>query len=790
MANMDGTVVIGTKIDTKNADKGIGNIQESFEDLSISAKKVADAMNEALKDVDANAVVTEVSDAADKIEEAFDNIDVSDAADGVSESFETETKEAAKAVEEMAQSLPESYRTIYQKIEKLRSDDALDQESKVKKISELYEILGQNHEDAEKHAWKAVKAEAEEGSKDVIKNLERIGAEATEAGDEVKQGLGGKLSSAFRGLSETLQSGIIGGLTGMVSGKLMELAADAGRALVEFGKESIELGSDLQEAQNVVDVTFSTMSDSVDEFAKNAAKSAGLSQTTAKKYVGTFGAMAKSFGFTEKEAYDMSTSLTQLTGDVASFYNLDHDEAYTKLKSVFTGETESLKDLGVVMTQTALDSYALEQGINKTTSEMTEQEKVALRYQFVMAQLDGASGDFVRTQDSWANQTRILSLQWESFMASIGEGLIAVFTPALQFIIGVVMPALNTVADAFADALTPDPADDLAASLDALGIEMGETIVNAQGVEVSHEELSQAIEATEKTVKALGEEYEAARKEAKESIDDQIGLFDELAKKSEKSAREIVDNWNEQQEALRNYSENMQKAIDMGLDEALVKQLSDGSEQSMLILDELVNSTDVSIGEINREYQELGEVKETVSATMADVQTGMSKRLAEMEKELEEEWGDMAGVVGESVYEMQDYIDSLKGKTVYIDLVTREKTSGDNTSSSWTDSIFPSISGYSLDTAAIPQLANGAVIPPNAPFAAILGDQRNGTNIEAPLSTIQEALRAELGNSELSRIAELLELIYEKDTTIELDGDKVGRTVTKYQRRASRSGGY
>ena len=88
------------------------------------------------------------------------------------------------------------------------------------------------------------------------------------------------------------------------------------------------------------------MSDKVDEFAKNAAQSAGLSETMAKKYTGTFGAMAKSFGFTEQEAYDMATSLTQLTGDVASFYNLDHEEAYTKLKGVFTGETEALKELG------------------------------------------------------------------------------------------------------------------------------------------------------------------------------------------------------------------------------------------------------------------------------------------------------------------------------------------------------------------------------------------------------------------------------------------------------------
>lgn len=116
--------------------------------------------------------------------------------------------------------------------------------------------------------------------------------------------------------------------------------------LTQFGKECLELGSDLSEVQNVVDVTFTTMSEKVNEFAKNAITSAGLSETMAKQYTGTFGAMAKAFGFSEEQAYDMSTALTQLTGDVASFYNISQDLAYIKLKSVFTGETETLKDLG------------------------------------------------------------------------------------------------------------------------------------------------------------------------------------------------------------------------------------------------------------------------------------------------------------------------------------------------------------------------------------------------------------------------------------------------------------
>lgn len=218
--------------------------------------------------------------------------------------------------------------------------------------------------------------------------------------------------------------------------------------LVQFGKECVELGSDLAEVQNVVDVTFTTMSDKVNEFAKNAMTSAGLSETMAKRYVGTFGAMSKSFGFSESQAYDMSTALTQLTGDVASFYNISQDLAYIKLKSVFTGETETLKDLGVVMTQSALDQYALANGYGKTTSEMTEQEKVALRLAFVQKQLSAASGDFIRTSDSWANQVRVMQLQLQSLKATVGQGLINIFTPVLK-VINVLLGKLATLANAF-----------------------------------------------------------------------------------------------------------------------------------------------------------------------------------------------------------------------------------------------------------------------------------------------------------------------------------------------------
>ena len=256
-----------------------------------------------------------------------------------------------------------------------------------------------------------------------------VGAGMRKEASKIKGSVNG-VSDSFRNLGATIAS------------------VFAVRKIAGFASSMTELGSDLEEVQNVVDVTFTTMSDKINEFAVNAAKSAGLSETMAKRYAGTFGAMAKSFGFAEDAAFGMSTTLTQLAGDVASFYNISQDEAYTKLKSVFTGETETLKDLGVVMTENALNSYAMAKGIGKTVSKMTELEKVALRYQFVTEKLSGASGDFIRTQDSWANQTRILKLQIESLKATIGQGLINVLNPLLKML-NTLLGKLKQVANAF-----------------------------------------------------------------------------------------------------------------------------------------------------------------------------------------------------------------------------------------------------------------------------------------------------------------------------------------------------
>lgn len=375
----DGSVVINTKINTSGFEQATVNMKSSFENLSVKAKQLGQAIKNAFL-------------------------------------LGGKTKGTVKDQSE--------------EILQILSNTEKDAKSKAASIAAIYRKQGLSQEEAFKKAWQQIDRDSSNGSNKVKKHLKGIGKESKNVGLELQSNLSSGIFSAVKKIGS-----VIGGFY-------------IGRKLIDFGKESIELGSDLEEAQNVVDSVFTTMSDKVNDFAKNAAVSAGLSETMAKQYAGAFGAMSKSFGFAENDAYEMSTALTQLAGDVASFYNISQDEAYTKLKSVFTGETESLKDLGVVMTQNALDAYAMANGYGKTTSAMTEQEKVALRYRFVMEQLSTASGDFLRTSDGWANQVRVMKLQIDSLKATIGQGLINIFTPVIK-VINTLLAKLATVANAF-----------------------------------------------------------------------------------------------------------------------------------------------------------------------------------------------------------------------------------------------------------------------------------------------------------------------------------------------------
>ncbi len=256
--------------------------------------------------------------------------------------------------------------------------------------------------DAMKKAWQDIQKSGVDGARATVKATDTI-------------------SKAFTSLR-----GTVSGLGGMLTKVLGPIS------FIYLAKECMELGSAVTEVQNVVDTAFGSMAYKMEAFADSSIKNFGMSELAAKKTGSTYMAMAKSIGIVTKDASDMAVTLTGLTGDVASFFNISQDVASTRLKAVFTGETEAIKELGVVMTQTNLEQYALSKGINKSISAMTQAELVTLRYHFVLDSLNMTSGDFVKTQGSWANQTRILTEQIKALGANIGTIMTTVLLPAVR----------------------------------------------------------------------------------------------------------------------------------------------------------------------------------------------------------------------------------------------------------------------------------------------------------------------------------------------------------------------
>jgi hypothetical protein len=204
-----------------------------------------------------------------------------------------------------------------------------------------------------------------------------------------------------------------------------------------IGKAAFDMASDFEESLNKVNVAFGQSSEIIREFAKTTLENYGIAEGTALDMAALYGDMATSMGLPQAAAAEMSKTLVGLAGDLASFKNIDISQAQTALNGVFTGETESLKLLGIVMTEANLAQFALSQGIQKNIKDFTQAEKVQLRYQYILENTKNSQGDFARTSDGAANQTRIFSESLKEIGQSIGSIFLPAITSLLQKVNGV-----------------------------------------------------------------------------------------------------------------------------------------------------------------------------------------------------------------------------------------------------------------------------------------------------------------------------------------------------------------
>jgi len=252
-------------------------------------------------------------------------------------------------------------------------------------------------------------------------------------------GAGNKATYAFRTVDKAATTALK---------NIAKFGAVVGVASAVIGKQLVDAGSALEESMSKVNVVFGQSSQAVVKFADDAAKNLGISKQAALEATGTYGNLFQAFGVGQKPAQEMSTTLVTLAADLASFNNANIDDVLLALRSGLSGETEPLKRFGIALNDVRLKEEALRQGLITTTSgTLPVAAKAQAAYALIMKDSALAQGDFARTSDGVANQTRIMKATFEDIKAELGTALLPVFKQLLGFINDQLLPRLQKFSD-------------------------------------------------------------------------------------------------------------------------------------------------------------------------------------------------------------------------------------------------------------------------------------------------------------------------------------------------------
>ena len=207
-------------------------------------------------------------------------------------------------------------------------------------------------------------------------------------------------------------------------------------------KDSFTAGMESIESENLFEVSMKNMASSARKWSEELQAQLGLNAYEVRKNVGVLYNMTTSMGLAGDAAYKMSTDVTKLAYDMASFYNISNDVAFEKLRSGLTGEIKPLKDLGILVDETTIKQVAYKNGIASTGKALSQQQKVQARYIAILQQTSNAQGDLARTIETPANQLRILKTQLEVIRINIGKA----FMPIAQTVLPILRDFASSVA--------------------------------------------------------------------------------------------------------------------------------------------------------------------------------------------------------------------------------------------------------------------------------------------------------------------------------------------------------
>lgn len=214
------------------------------------------------------------------------------------------------------------------------------------------------------------------------------------------------------------------------------------QGVVDFGKESITAASALEEIQNVIDVTFGDNANDIRAWAKTTEEAYGISETAALQYAGQFGTLFKTAGLADEQVLQYAKDLVGLGGDFASFWDNDIQVSLTKILSALKGETEAINDYGIDVRIAALSAFT-----GKKMEGASQLEQLEAIYGKLMADTASVQGDFLRTNQSFANQVRILKVNIQQLQAEIGQKFLPAATAVVSAINNIFDPQTNLTLD-------------------------------------------------------------------------------------------------------------------------------------------------------------------------------------------------------------------------------------------------------------------------------------------------------------------------------------------------------
>lgn len=543
--------------------------------------------------------------------------------------------------------------------------------------------------------------------KDIEKSTEGIGKTGEKVGEEFskgfQEGMGDPLTEPLENQTQGIQekmSALSGTMTKF--GGAMSLAVTA--PLTALGSKMVSSASDMEENLNKVNVAFGDSAEEVKAWADTATESFGLSKNQALEAASLFGDMGTSMGLSQKEASNMSTSLAGLAGDLASFKNIDIEQAMTALNGVFTGETESLKTLGVIMTETNLKQFAKDAGL--VYDEMSQAEKVQLRYAYVMEMTKNAQGDYLRTADGTANSMRTLSATMDNLIAILGESLLPIITPVIQFITDL----LNKFGEL-------DPGiQKMIVIMGVVVAAIGPVITSIGGIITAISAIIPVVQAVIPVISGIVGGFNPVVLIIGAVIA-AIGL--------------LIANWDTVMETMRKVDDFLQNVFATDFTEIFGPVIGGALNAFFQNVKNIWNSIKKIFGGI------IDFVTGIFAGDWEKAWNGIKDIFGGI-------WDLLVSIIKVPINGIIGIINGLVGGVVEgINLIIRAINTLNFDIPDWVPFIGGEHVGFNIKEITppkIPYLANGAVIPPNAPFMAVLGDQKHGTNIEAPLSTIEQAL--------------------------------------------------